>query len=483
MKLTKIMTGALAALAACTLALGSCYSHDDDNVMSTIPDNTMWVAKVNADRILSNAGITMDGTRYKLSETLEDLSRNLSGREQEVLDQILSLMPAVDTENIYLYMTAGKEVIATCLMEHRSQLMKALTERFGEPESEGDFKIYEINGDVLVIRGNQMWAGDKASYIIDAVRSASEKGSLADAPGYSRYFGADKAVTVINDYRMLAGILGKNGIPINTDEMPDKMAWYIDLQNESMILGGGGFSNDGTEKPITDTKINRIEKSGLVYVPDNAIATIAMGSFKEGLMSEILDEAGIYDTTVKEILEGINGTVTVSAVAPADVNDLFRVPAWNLTLSIGMEADAARRTMTAVEQLIHPQEADGMKILDFGSPYMIGGGKIYYRYFEDGYLAAGTMPVSNDNNCQLVKDMPGQLAALHAYEGKDGNIARAFDMPWGINLYTREAGNGGEVVLTLEGSDRPFIDAILTLATDSNWQRNAMKRLGMMEMF
>lgn len=466
----------MAALVAGLLVLSSCDRQKDD-VMSTIPGDVSWVAKVNADKIMASAGITREGTEYKLSKTLEELSHNLSGREQEVLDKLMSLMPAIDTENIYAYMTADKEMILTCLMEHKSQLVEALTDKLGDPETEGDFSVYEINNDVLALRGNQLWIADKTGYITDAVKNAADNGSIADEPGYRRYLDSDKAVTYISDCRAMARMLNGNGIPVNVDDMSDKMAMYIDLERESMILGCIGFDNDGSEKPIADYKVNSIEKDGLVYVPDNAIATIAIGSFREGMIADILNQAGVYDRQVKEILEGINGTMTMSVVPPSDVNDLLKAPAWNLVISIGMEADAADKVMGAVEQFMQPAEVNGMKVLDLGSPYMMGGGKIYYRYFNDGYLAGGTMPVSDDNDCKLVKDMAGQMVALHAYESKNGDIARAFDMPWGIDLNTRETGNSGEIVLTLEGSDRPFIDAILALVADRSWQRNAMKRL------
>lgn len=468
-----------AVLALGSLVFNSCTEVGDD-ILSTIPQRTAFVTKVNADKILASADVRLSDGNYKLSAALNELSYNLTGTDRKLLDEFLEAIPAIDSENIYIYSTVDEDVILTCGVKHKSELTKALTKQFGSSESIDGFTVYDINGDALLLRDNQLWMSDKAEYIIKAVKSAAEQ-SVADKPGFREQLAADNAVTAIIDDRIMTNIVNKQGIPARVTALTDNTVIYLNFENEKLILGYDGFNDDGTRLKMQFDDKYVIEKEALDYVPENSIAACAIGWLKGDTLKAMIKNAGISDAEIDKVVNGINGSSTLSVQAPERADYLLLPRYWNMTMSIGMNRESADYIMDIAAQVFRVNEVNGIKMVDINNYDILGGGTFSYKYFDNGYMVISTDYKNvKENHSSLVDGMAGQPVALHACLAKNDRIATDFEMPFGIDINTNTGEHGYTITVSLLDSKRPFIDAILNLAVDRRWQQNAFEVISAM---
>ncbi|MCM1449194.1 MAG: hypothetical protein NC082_02530 [Clostridiales bacterium] len=469
----QLTASAVLLLASCVMLLASC-SKKEKSVVDTIPANATWAVCVNVEDLLSNAGVKETDGKYRLSRALEDLTSTYLRHDNEVVDKMLEGIPAIDAEAVYFYADYKDRPILTCGLRHAEPLVNALRKNFGPSVDKNGYTIFGANGNIIAIRDNQLWVSDKTAYIVEAVEEAVKNGSIRSWSNFNAITEGDHTILALGKVGAFLSMAGyKNAstfIDLNADA-----SFYVDFKDNTMIIGSE--CDESVIKESFNKSMSDISADALKYVPENSIMAMAVGSLNPADAEILFGNAS--NSPLESILDGMIGTIAVSIQPPSDMNDLLSGADWDFNIVTRMTESAAGDLDNLIRQFFNVTEREGCSYFTWGNKDFIGGARLYYRYCNDSYLVMGSEPVSDNNKSIVTRGMERQPWASQAHLDKDSDIARVFNLPFGIDIRSRTFSGSHRIewVITLEGSDKPFIDALLALAADRKWQRDVMNRL------
>ena len=462
------------------MALGAC-SHDSDNVLRTIPADSEMVAKINLNAILSSAGCKEDGGKWQLGSELEALTKEMNDGERMKLLGAIDAIPAVDADNIYIFRYRTNTVL-TCGLKHSDALAAELEKEYGEPVSFDGLKVYDS---MFAIRGNQMWITDRTDLIADMLKAAQKTSAADCAPMEDCFSAGESDIAVCTNYaaslRNVAMIMPGFSMP---EEFTNSYAIYkIHFDGNSARMEGS-VVNDKMKTISAHEYMKPIGSDVCAFMPARPAAAFAMGKFDEKIIDVLKSSVpGYARSQVSEVLDALDGSICMGIAPPASFENLLQPELWTLTIAVQCKKDKAEELLGLLPMLAQNDNAELTQMDDQTRLCFKGGLRkrhdlnVYIGYFG-GTLVASTQPVAADSNKDLGRKIGNSYFAGIADMPASGETIKGLGLPFGLTgeMHTGKDDFSGHA--TLDGSDRPFLAAIIGAFTDDAMHRRVGETIG-----
>lgn len=462
------------------MVLGAC-SRSENDVLRTIPADAEMVAKMDLNAILNSAGCKEEGGKWVLGSELESLSKDMKDSERATMQGVLDALQAVDMENIFLF-SFNRDMYLTCGLKHADALAAELEKEYGAPVSFDGLKVYD---GTFAIRDNQMWITERTDRIADVLKSAS-KSSMATQEAVAKNLCANDAdISVATNYasslRNVALLMPGFQLP---DELNNSFAVYkLHFDGNSARFEGCVIDAKGNSLAAAD-HMKPIGGTVCGFMPAAPIAAMAMGQFDDTVMDVMTSiMPGYLRAQVAEVLDAIDGSIGFGVAAPTDFANLLQPELWTFTLAVQCKKDKAEQLLELLPMLaqnanaIVTQHPDQLQMCVKGGFRQHHDLNAYVGYF-DGTLVASTHKISADSNSGLSKQFGNYYFASMADVPASGDIVNGLGLPFGITA-ERHTGNDKSIgAATLDGSDRPFLAAIIGAITDHAMHRRVGENIG-----
>lgn len=470
-----------------TLLLNSCGSAPDaEKMLETIPADAFFVVRVDAGKIIDNAGIELKDDKYVLSDDLDKLYDQLPSDGRDAVDAILKGLPALDVKTFMVYMYDKERVIATCGLEHEKEAKLALEKELGKPSSEDGFDVFDNDGVVIAIKDNQVWLSDKLKYITKALDMAKEKNFTANEAA-SAYLMGEHAIAFtaniasVYDFAISEGGRSAEQQLETFKEYKDSyICMAVDLDGATIKYTCSAIDNTGKAvAPFQATEM--INTDFLGYVPGNAIAVAAMGAPTSQVLDQINKTTNYRNQEFAKYIDGINGTIAFAVVPPASIGEMFRTENWGFTLMAHMPSYLS----TDIMNMIVAQFNDPYyyTIVAEGDQYhvtsryrtLFDSYNIYFGTFNDYLIISNRRISGGQSGTSLAKIFEGQRMEAYAALSKDNSLVAPLNLPFGAEAKFIGDSSESSLSLSLTGTSKKFIEAIISLAADQRLQRNIIE--------
>lgn len=441
-------------------AVSSCSKHENADVLSTIPAESAYVLRLNAKTILENAGCTYDSDGWHAGSALEALLSQSTSSARTDFENILKLLPAVESQSFYVF-GYNNNFYATCALLDRDAVASALAGELGSPKRHNGFDIYEGN---VALRGNQLWYTTDVDVLGKTITEAAESSVLSvKQMSALQECGAKTALTAVINNRILAASLPyiTGGLGYLSKYQNSFDVYEFSLDGPAMKGCGVRYDLEGAMLSI-DPLMDKISTSFAAQMPANAILAFAFGKPSQEYINGLLDGLGAYGMAnveqVRPYLEACTGTVSVSVAPPSDFKRLLNWQDWRFTATVQYEKDKAQELISMAAPL---------KEMNFAMSYV-----------NDMLVLTNTRP---DERKASYVDVFDCNAGFIAELDPKGDIVTGLGLPFGFKIEAMAKGETSEIMLTLEGSDAPMLESIIKLASDTRLQRRIMANFMQLE--
>ena len=441
------------------LAIGVTSCKDKTSgVQSLIPADADLLVAFDMSSTFENAGCKAGTDGITLSPTVKKLLEE-SGADEEVLKDIAN-MRGIDFANIYIVANDiyGNKTTAAIIAEVLD--MNALTESLNnlglENEMVDDYMVYDADASIL-IRDNIMWISDKnpskAIENIEAIKSKASSKSVASVNWVSEYLAADRCMNLLLNFAQMPENLKKQinsqasvGASMLAKLMEGRVALSIDFKGLEASLKVNGVDADGKQLNITeglgDLKPTTINPEFLDYLTKDDIVVIA-GSIPENypwndLLSAMAASAGIPMMQLQMVLpyfEDIQGTFAIAG-GPTNGVTSFNNPTSRLefdgVICVTLKPGKAVEYFGQLSQLadnvgkVKVDKADKSLTVDAGITTV-------HLAVRGDMLVLATHPVTKTGASIFSKsDFAGQYSTMVMKLGKDTQLAKELNMPFGV---------------------------------------------------
>lgn len=372
-------SAAMTAVALLALIVASC-SPETDDLLSTVPAGTDFVAVVDAHAIAGKLGVTVkDGSLQLPAEWQQAFSRVSDEKWQTAA----KAAEAIDMTRIVMFYDNGESPITTFRITDKGIFDELMGS--SPAEKKNGFKCYENALGTIMVSGNQGWLA-KGSDPTPALKrilsnADSPEGSIADITALRQSLELDKPVRVVYDKNMY--------------DKKSEGLWcvgYADLSDSEISLVTNTIDREG--RTVSDKTLRPVNTDFLRYTPANCNFAFAVGvtpehdwSTLESIASLIPDPqvSGMMGT-IMPYLKKADGTVAVAA----DINtaDIGASGATFLTMIHMPQADVDAALLEIEQRMI---DAGASPVRSAGNIISIPG---LYAGNVDGYLAVSSVPLT-----------------------------------------------------------------------------------------
>ncbi len=330
--------------------LGSCSS-DNADILKNVPYDAAYVMTFDLENLLEEAEISVSGDSLVLPESLSAFKNQIP---TEVSTAVAAIYNAIDPECVAIYTTdaySQPEPVLLFTIADQSKLESQLTS-FEHSSADG-FDIYEKNGAVLMVKGNQGWVVNRRK-MIDTVMAdikASADKSILDQEI------AAKALRADNDFNSVI-------YPGNYMAMPQFNYWIVsqgDMEGSKATTRIRAYGSDGKELSLKDNvMLDHISSEALRYMAANTVGMMAVGFNKDfdwNAYSSIMMMSGMHRSNVQmlvQILNALDGTVAVGIAPKSDkpFDWTTSTPAdWTLTATAQIKEEQASQLIEQAKSL------------------------------------------------------------------------------------------------------------------------------------
>lgn len=467
MKYSAIFTSVLVAVA---VMLGACSRSGNDEILDTIPAEAGFIGRLNAKTLLESAGCRLEGNEWKAGKTVQALLDQSIRRTRRNTEDILKVLPAVDRQNIYIF-SYGHNFFMTCLLTHPDAVAAGLEEKLGSPEKKDGFSVFENN---IIMRDNQLWMAEDVEDVQKMLKAAAN----APASGHkamSKLSTSDETAAsfVMNTGAILKDMPYAAYTPVGdvTFMMNSYPVYDIRLDGAKMHMEGTTYFENGD---LMDTKeyIENINTSFCNYIPENTVAAVACGKLKGAFMEQIKKSLA---PAAAPYLDAWNGTLSIAYALPADYRQLLRKEDQHIIFTVQYDKAKAMEILDMAAAQLPGVKRQGDKLtLDLGNGVCINA-----TYTED-MLIFSTDPIAKHNAVreEMFKDNSG---AMFVDLDRNNALVQGLGLPFGFKLDSRSKDEKGYADIVLDGSEQPFIESLLRLATDTALQRSIVAKASELE--
>ncbi|MDE6161190.1 MAG: hypothetical protein K2F77_05990, partial [Muribaculaceae bacterium] len=361
-------------------------------------------------------------------------------------------------------------------------LTAELEKEYGTPVSFDGLKVYD---GTFAIRGNQMWITERTDRIADVLKAAS-KSSVATQEAVAKNLCAhDADIAVATNYtsslRNVALLVPGFQLP---DELNNRFAVYkMRFEGNSARFEGCVIDAEGNSLVAAD-HMKPVGSTVCGFMPAAPIAAMAMGQFDDTVM-DVMKSAmpGYLRAQMTEVLDAIDGSIGFGVAAPAEFANLLQPELWTFTLAVQCKKDKAEQLLGLLPMLAQNANAIVTQHPDQLQMCMKGGFRqrhdlnAYVGYF-DGTLVASTQKISAGSNHDLSRQFGNYYFASMADVPASGDIVKGLGLPFGIKTEMHTDNDKSVGTATLDGSDRPFLAAIISAITDQAMHRRVGENIG-----
>lgn len=468
MSIKRFCQMSVAALALMlTMMMGACSSAPSaEEILETIPANSLTVIRFDIKSMLDNAGVKESGGKYDLSDDLDRLFDELPSGVREKAEDLLRVLPAVDAENVFFFFTEKEEFAFTAGLKHAGEVADALKKEFGSPEKDGEFSIYEVDRDVRVIlRKNQMWITESDSRLTRALDRAADD-NFTSFIGPAQHLLESRTLSVVLNLKSIYKISGADFPAQLEDYKKDFVTIDANLDGPALTVESSMMNADGKNTYPGDM-FEEINTSFLRYIPGDATAVFAVGkpteAFKDLVRSMINEASGR--------LFSIDGTSGFAFMMPNSFNEILEISNWNVIGFTHMPQDMVNELADSM----YDQTPNVAHQYNYTNPWgysMIGfGGPTVYWGNYDGYLIYSTQPITSNNSNSFTTALEGKRGAGCVLLPKSCPLMTEFEIPFGATATFALESDGAKGVLKLTGTEDGILESFIRLAADKKWQR------------
>ena len=174
-------------------------------------------------------------------------------------------------------------------------------------------------------------------------------------------------------------------------------------------------------------------------------------------------------------LDAWNGTLSIAYALPADYRRLLHKEDLHITVTVQYDKAKAMEILDMASAQLPGVKRQGDRLtLDLGNGVCINA-----AYTED-MLIFSTDPIAKHDAVRedMFKDYS---MALFVDADRKNALVQGLGLPFGFKLDSRTKGEKGYLDIVLDGSEQPFIESLLRLATDTALQRSIVAKASELE--
>lgn len=476
MKIKKIMSiPAMAAVMALAVMTG-CGKGSEKKAETTQAAEEMYehisadataIARFDLEGVLENAGADFSGGQFKAGKALQPIIDNVvkenPGFSEELLDKFLG---SVDIKDVVLSASSEGYIFFTAPLLDKEFLTKELDckafRHAGELEG---FDVYICEEDdelYVMFRGEQVWLTNHYAYVISDYANAATN-PVAGKAGLLDVL-REGDMTVVMDVPALYAAVGEPMTPalkeikygsVVAEFKENKLSCVAKCYNEAMKPVDYDFTADMA--PVTNSELK--------MMPADANIVMALGKPSEKSLDQILDMVGGLDqmskTFVKQALGGIEGSIVVGLTVPESERDMMNPAAWDLTLAVGFNEDAADGLLSMASMFGARKSGNGyIYRIDYATFHF----NVYFGY-ANGQLVISTSPLDSNRGFKGASQFDGSPFGIVVDLPAGSGLLKMAQLTYGLSgeLYYKDSTGIGNLELT--GTNGKFLETIIESAT------------------
>lgn len=459
-------------IATMALVAAAC-SHNQSEILDTIPAESGFIARINAENLLESAGFSRNGDEWEAGKVVDALLSELSSKDRLEIEQALNMTKAVDAGNVFLFSYENDSYL-TCLVKYPDELAAALEAEFGVPERSNSFKVYDEH---IMLRDNRLWIADDTRKLTNVLDAAASKPATSSKSIMATFAAENTAIDIsLNPSMLFASNPYARAMGIDIKALAQShISYRATLDKNKLKIVATTFDETGDKMAIGDL-MTPIDASFIKFMPGKPDAAFAFGKVSDELISQVLgDVPSMQRNLVEPYFKAVNGTFAIAASMPEELNRFTDPAAWSFTLAVGYDESKAGELLRMAAGLngngvTVRQLADQLCVTFNGS----GMPNIFIAY-KEGYLVASTQPVSSTNDGLDARHFNKYFAAGILSVPADGKFGKAVQLPFGVKGRMECDDEEMNSITEFEGSPYGFIESIISLATDRALQRRIIE--------
>lgn len=303
-------------LASIAVLLSSCGKKNAEKLLQTIPQNTQFLAMVNADNLAHDLG---DEGEKQLDQFVANLSKSNKASDK-LTKYILSKDSQADLTEPFFFFEFNNAAIITFFVKDedkfRSDIEGTLASEFSK---END--VWHLADNTVFVKGNQAWITQKYPEI-----KPSEISSFTKIPKTSSMASVEYAVEMVEKDADVSALIDIKGI-LQTNmnmsanlflnmafEDPRYLSYYMNFE-KGKIQGEAVMLNEKYQPAPFSLRPSKINAASLSAYPGKGNMFLA-AAFDSATISKIIGQVKGFAPVPPEIikaLENIDGNIVMSS--------------------------------------------------------------------------------------------------------------------------------------------------------------------------
>lgn len=366
-------------------------NRSDNELLSSIPANTEFVAVVNLDKSLKNAGASVESDRLTLPDSLKSALVDFIGSDN--VDILTDVYPQMKSKSIMVFSKDNSFITSFIISD--ADAFGAIADKAGyKKEEASDFTKYAGKSTILV-KDNQAWlltdAGDKAASTISKVLTEAANENFTTHNGLTQKLEASDEIGVA---------LNSSALGVTQED-----TWlYGNLKSQSNTCMATFNLMHGTGEEISLSMLQSLDNDFLRFVPGdfNFVAAMGVANAEEvtklvQVLSQSLPfKAKSAAETILPFLSRATGTVSIATKLDSATqdDDFSMAPVIMMAKMSQQDVDASVQDILTLAQSMGAsvaQSQDGLYVVK-------GPGMTAYVGNVDGKFAVSTVPLTDTQN-------------------------------------------------------------------------------------
>lgn len=435
---SKFVKASLAVVTTLTLTLGGCRNAERPSqlgLLESVPADAHYIATVNLNKILKNAGCKYNNGIITLSPDLAAIRDRLSADNARMVDVMLLTSQAIDFDNIVVFGKDAESPVATFGVTDVTLFETLASGAARSVKREDGTATFFLDDCAVVLDDAQGWVAERVE-VIEQARLTKSEGKIAPlTDGIVKYLDrGDEALAFAAKLTGEAVTTRRNGVDNTLDGV-----WAcgkINVNNNILGLDMTFMDKAGQQIDFSND-VATLDTDFLRYIPENSQLLFALGKPSDikklysALEPFIPKDIKNYVVTALPYLEAIDGTTAVAFNPAAGAQSLagLSLDAWDATVMTHMpqeKVDALVGTLSMfAATTFRSASHDDINAIKFGDITLT-----YGNY--DGYFIGSTREISADRNNSFSSAVTGKLGALIADIPYGSETMKAFNLPYGF---------------------------------------------------
>lgn len=498
--------------------VASCSGSDSagGKVERFVSDDVDIVFTGDIHRLIEATGSTVEKGAVKPSETINDIISTMGGSQSSDIEDFLSFK-GIDWSNALVAIKAKKDfekpdVLIVWSVTDEKEFAKAFVDQVDNDldidEEDGYVTVGDKKGSIVlkdklamfVIKGGEPM---KASRAISAIGNWEENASEKPLAGWKKdKLAADHILNMLMDTRFVKKAISENEYQMRAFEAQfpeakkslDKVLkgvvmGYFDIDGQTASAEVNLYDQDGNDLVLykggtIDAGMLKYGNSSDVFVGAFGDTKTAVEMVKKNIPAfNSSEQAQLFNT----LLGNLQGTAMIMAGPnTSDLNALDDIEGWNITGVVGYkDGSAAGQALDLLAQygemadLRISSHSPGKSVVlksvrrdysnavfDYDTYEYVGIQEIetpFYLKVDGKNLVVSNANIAGKGAPISADLIDGAISAIAFDLKKDNNLLSAFNVPFGAKGYIVSKGNGAKANITLTGTDKDFLVAIMDL--------------------